>query len=402
MNPPPASTPPPLSPLALRLGDLTAAKEKTYFVYVVVVSVLVWLALVCTIIGGLYALLIAFFLWLGHGMLAAHLRAEAVRVSENQLPELYATYLDVCRQLNVRQPPGLYVLQAGGTLNAFATRHAGRDFVVIFSDVLEALGPASPEIKFILGHEIGHLKSGHPLKQALLAPGLFFPLIGPAYRRAWETSCDRYGAYAAQDANGALRAMLTLSGGKTQGRALNAEIFAQQYEQERGFFVSLHELTSPYPTLSRRVRDLRSVQDDTRPARAPRNPFAYFFALFIPGGNYGSSGPAGALVMVVFIGLLAAMAIPAFQKVRDSSIQKACYNNRRMLEAALDQYVIEHGRPPKTFADLVGPGSDKYIKTMPVCLMHGVYSAQKNGDHYEVSCSIHGHGAPALPGASPP
>ena len=58
------------------------------------------------------------------------------------------------------------------------------------------------------------------------------------------------------------------------------------------------------------------------------------------------------MIVVVIIGLLAAMAIPAFQKVRQSSQDKAVLNNARQLAAAADQYFLENGeRVPKT-----GPG----------------------------------------------
>ena len=43
------------------------------------------------------------------------------------------------------------------------------------------------------------------------------------------------------------------------------------------------------------------------------------------------------MIVVVIIGLLAAMAIPAFQKVRSSSQDKTVLNNARQLAAAADQ-----------------------------------------------------------------
>ncbi|NBX60429.1 MAG: prepilin-type N-terminal cleavage/methylation domain-containing protein, partial [Opitutaceae bacterium] len=49
------------------------------------------------------------------------------------------------------------------------------------------------------------------------------------------------------------------------------------------------------------------------------------------------------MIVVVIIGLLAAMAIPAFQKVRQSSQDKAVLNNARQLSAAADQYFLENG-----------------------------------------------------------
>ena len=44
------------------------------------------------------------------------------------------------------------------------------------------------------------------------------------------------------------------------------------------------------------------------------------------------------MVVEVIIGLLAAMAIPAFQKVRVASQDKAVLNNMRLLAAAAAQY----------------------------------------------------------------
>ena len=49
------------------------------------------------------------------------------------------------------------------------------------------------------------------------------------------------------------------------------------------------------------------------------------------------------MLVVVIIGLLAAMAIPAFQKVRRSSIEKTVINDGRQLGSAAQQYMMEHG-----------------------------------------------------------
>jgi type IV pilus assembly protein PilA len=62
------------------------------------------------------------------------------------------------------------------------------------------------------------------------------------------------------------------------------------------------------------------------------------------------------------VGLVAAMAIPAFQKVRTESQAKAIMNNLRMLSAAADQHYLEKGVTTATYDDLVGP--DKYVKAV--------------------------------------
>jgi len=68
------------------------------------------------------------------------------------------------------------------------------------------------------------------------------------------------------------------------------------------------------------------------------------------------------MIVVVIIGLLAAMAIPAFQKVRASSQQKAILNNLRQLSGAAQQYYLEKGESTVDYTELVGDG--KYIKTI--------------------------------------
>ena len=68
------------------------------------------------------------------------------------------------------------------------------------------------------------------------------------------------------------------------------------------------------------------------------------------------------MIVVVIIGLLAAMAIPAFQKVRTNSQDKAVLNNARQLSAGADQYYLENGVSTVILTDLLGPTS--YVKAL--------------------------------------
>jgi type IV pilus assembly protein PilA len=68
------------------------------------------------------------------------------------------------------------------------------------------------------------------------------------------------------------------------------------------------------------------------------------------------------MIVVVIIGLLAAMAIPAFQKVRQNSQDKTVLNNARQLSAAADQYFLENGVSAVWKVNLVG--SSNYIKAL--------------------------------------
>src|SRR3954469_11774239 len=68
------------------------------------------------------------------------------------------------------------------------------------------------------------------------------------------------------------------------------------------------------------------------------------------------------MIVVVIIGLLAAMAIPAFQKVRTASQDKAVLNNLRQLGSAADQYYLENGVTLVSVTNLVG--SSNYVKSL--------------------------------------
>ena len=68
------------------------------------------------------------------------------------------------------------------------------------------------------------------------------------------------------------------------------------------------------------------------------------------------------MIVVVIIGLLAAMAIPAFQKVRQASQDKAVLNNARQMSAAADQYYLEFGGSSVGSSNLVG--ATNYVKAI--------------------------------------
>lgn len=72
------------------------------------------------------------------------------------------------------------------------------------------------------------------------------------------------------------------------------------------------------------------------------------------------------MIVVVIIGLLAAMAIPAFQKVRQSSIEKTLVNDAKQLASAANQYFMEFGTSTIQLnidanGSVLGPEMSKYV-----------------------------------------
>ena len=268
----------------LTLGNLVNPRENTYFTILLVLAIFIWVCVAISIIGLFVVGILALVTWFTHGLLVARLRSESVLITPQQYPDLHASFVEVCQRLGLEKVPELYLLQSGGVLNAFATRHAGRDFVVLYSSFVETLGATSPMIKFLMGHEIGHLRRKHLTKKVFLTPGMILPLIGEAYHRACEATCDRFGAYAANDLNASMLALTVLASGR-EASNVNTTYFADQYFTTRGFFVSWHELIVNYPTLSQRVAQVLGFADAKYAKRSGRHPLAYPFALLFSTKN---------------------------------------------------------------------------------------------------------------------
>jgi prepilin-type N-terminal cleavage/methylation domain-containing protein len=98
------------------------------------------------------------------------------------------------------------------------------------------------------------------------------------------------------------------------------------------------------------------------------------------------------LIVVVVIGLLAAIAIPNFVKARTTASKNICnsYCLPQLVEAKkrwAQDNKKQAGDTP-AWGDLVG--TDKYIKSMPACPAGGAYSL--NNLATKPTCSIGGEG----------
>lgn len=60
------------------------------------------------------------------------------------------------------------------------------------------------------------------------------------------------------------------------------------------------------------------------------------------------------MIVVVIIGLLAALAIPAFKKVRNTAVEKTLFNDARQISSAVNQYCSENASNEVSFGRIVG------------------------------------------------
>jgi type IV pilus assembly protein PilA len=70
------------------------------------------------------------------------------------------------------------------------------------------------------------------------------------------------------------------------------------------------------------------------------------------------------MIVVVIIGLLAVMAIPAFNKVRSDARSKTILNNLRQVASAGQQYMLDKGTTQATYNQLRNDGRFPPVKTV--------------------------------------
>jgi type IV pilus assembly protein PilA len=68
------------------------------------------------------------------------------------------------------------------------------------------------------------------------------------------------------------------------------------------------------------------------------------------------------MVVTVIIGMLAAIAIPAFYKIRSDARAKAITNNLRQIAGAAQQYILEQGVSEVAETLLEGTTSSNYLR----------------------------------------
>jgi Zn-dependent protease with chaperone function/Tfp pilus assembly major pilin PilA len=290
--------------------DLVYPQERVLGPITLLLGVLVWLALIVGTVGvALVFIAIAALAFLfAHSALIAHLKGNGVELSSQQFPDLYAQFVECCKRLDMAELPRAYILNGNGVLNAFATKFLRDRYVVLTSDIVDAMQGNAEGLRFYMGHELGHLRMKHISKALFRWPVLWLPLLGAAYSRARESTCDRHGLACSGSGATAVQALSVLAAGRARWRNLNLTTYIRQTEHSSGFWMSFHELISGYPWLTKRAARMTSE----RVAAPARNPFAYILALFVPfGGRLG--GGFSFLIMVYIVGVLAAVAIPAYK-----------------------------------------------------------------------------------------
>lgn len=165
--------------------------------------------------------------FLNERMVKMLLLGSCVRVSERQFPRIHRLYVEAATSLDAPTPlPELYV-QASPRLNAM-TIGVDTPKIVLDSALVDLMD--DDELRFVIGHELGHALSGHALYRTLLAYmirfGTSFAGIPIGYwgiraisaalsewARKAELSSDRAGLLSTQDVAAAIRVQMKVASG---------------------------------------------------------------------------------------------------------------------------------------------------------------------------------------------
>jgi Zn-dependent protease with chaperone function len=171
--------------------------------------------------------------------------ASSVRASQEQFPGLYQLLLDGSSILDLPDVPELFISQ-DPIPNAMALG-SDKPFIVVTTGLVDLLD--TEEMRFVIGHELGHVLSGHTVYRTML-----YKLTQLAARLAWfaiayislrafvvaleewyrksELSCDRAGVLAGQDPTAARRALMKIAGGSRMSELSHDEFLRQAEEYD--------------------------------------------------------------------------------------------------------------------------------------------------------------------------
>ncbi len=195
----------------------------------------------------------------------------SIKVTPQNFPEVHNLYIEVCQILDMPKIPELYI-QWGYNINAF-TAGVEKPFVMLHSGCIDLM--TRDELAFIIGHELGHVKSAHVLyhQMALVFP-IFGEILGKAtlgvgellstglqlallhWKRMSEFTCDRAGLLACQNSDAAVSTFIKMAG--VPMKYYNSFVVDDFIKQARGF----EELN--YDTMSK-VAKAVTIMGQTHP-----------------------------------------------------------------------------------------------------------------------------------------
>ena len=189
----------------------------------------------------------------------AQYRANSIRITEKNFPEIYQVVEDYSKRLGLKRVPKIYLTQENGVLNAFSTYILRRQYIVLLTDLFEVAYLEHHDLesmKFIIAHEMSHIRLRHATfsYQMSILFANYIPILSSALSRAREYSCDRVAQHLVGVSG--VEPMLALVVGKHLYKKVDVEDYVKHCHETRGFFVFILNLLSSHPIMPKRIQAL--------------------------------------------------------------------------------------------------------------------------------------------------
>ncbi|MDY0028314.1 MAG: M48 family metallopeptidase [Pseudobdellovibrionaceae bacterium] len=300
-----------------------------------VISTIVWIGIIYGT-KGVAAIAVPFvfiFYLFAQSAFVSYLKGSGALVSTRQFPEIHQAVVSCSQKIGLKDVPNIYILHLDGMFNAFALRFLHKQYVVLLSDVVDAMDNHPDALNFYIGHEMAHLHRNHSLWNIFLLPSSVLPLLGAAHSRACESTCDIYGAACCEKPESARLGLAALAVGGKKYSKLDIEAYIEQVKETKGFWMSFHELVGNYPWLTKRFARVGKISDNIIPKR---HPLAYVFAIFVPKLSITSL----IVIYILFIVIMSASALNPFLGAMNDSTYESQYSSVDGQGAGEETYVV--------------------------------------------------------------
>ncbi|MBR1911202.1 MAG: M48 family metallopeptidase [Treponema sp.] len=206
---------------------------------------------------SVYVIMIVLYVFFYKVFIVGYLKGNGVEITEEQFPEIYQSYAGMAKELGMKKIPPLFLIQQGGALNAFAIRFSCKNYIAIYSDIFDMIETDVEAVKFILGHELGHVKRHHMSKRFWTAFSSVVPFLTAAYSRSCEYTCDNIGHDLSD--GGSEKGLLVLAAGKSLYKKVNVDKYIESAKKRRSFSVKFIEACSSHPFLPNRIKNIKNV-----------------------------------------------------------------------------------------------------------------------------------------------
>lgn len=197
--------------------------------------------------------------------------SNGVELNKDQLPEIYDEYQQIALKMGfgagkgtLAKVPKLYLVNGNGVMNAYATKcQLDKGYIVIHSDIVDLayLYGDFSTVRFILSHELGHIKCGHVSGwRSLINPPLTLLRLYPSLSRAQEYTADRVASYYVPEG---AKGLLSLFAGKHVSSRINDEAYYRSVEEHKSrFWIRVANFFSDHAVGFRRMTALNRVESE--------------------------------------------------------------------------------------------------------------------------------------------